>query len=256
MILFVHTDLCDADLFSKSDPICILSHSNNGGWQYISQTECIRDTQDPVFATRLEIDFPKTGQVLRFTIIDVDSESELCSNIKISESGRNLLGIADLDAEDLLAAVGQSITLPLLRRPNTDPHEHHGGGGGGTVTLEIEEVTALEAPCVLLLQARSDALHVARRHAFVFESSRARGQWAGNLRRAILQARRDRRMEHGILLSLQKPVRDFYQSQAVQGILLKLPYSPPRFSLPLHFSCTGDMPRRTVFDISCQGWTV
>ena len=213
------------DLFSKSNSICMLSQSINGGWQYLSQTECVRDTQDPVFETRLEIDFPLPDQLLRFTIVDGDSCSDLFSSMKAIEGGHSVLGVANLPAKDLISAIGNSIKLTLHRQhaglhgtPSSDQIDVGASGlGAGTLTVQIEEVTALEAPCVLLLQARSDALHVARRHALAFESARARGQWAGNLRRAIVQARRDHRMQRGVILSMQKPVREFYNSQFIQG---------------------------------------
>lgn len=68
-------NLQDLDVFSKSDPICILSefddHANQ--WVRLGQTEQIKDNLNPDFKTRFVVDFFfEKRQRLKFQMIDWD----------------------------------------------------------------------------------------------------------------------------------------------------------------------------------------
>jgi hypothetical protein len=82
----VPADLPRSDLFSKSDPMCILTErpydpadaggSGTGDWRFVGQTECVLNCQDPKFRTTLDLTHPKSGaghRKLRFTVVDVDA---------------------------------------------------------------------------------------------------------------------------------------------------------------------------------------
>ena len=51
-------NLAHLDTFSKSDPMCVLFLSNNEGpWQEIGRTERLKDTADPTWAKKLQINY-------------------------------------------------------------------------------------------------------------------------------------------------------------------------------------------------------
>ena len=71
--------LKDLDVFSKSDPICILSEFNerSGQWVRLGQTEQIKDDLNPDFKTRFTVHyFFEKKQRLKFQMIDWDGAGE------------------------------------------------------------------------------------------------------------------------------------------------------------------------------------
>ena len=79
-------DLPKSDLFSKSDPMCILTERPEGrgdGWRFVGQTECVLNCQDPRFQTTLDVAHPDAAdaaggrRVLRFTVVDVDESHQV-----------------------------------------------------------------------------------------------------------------------------------------------------------------------------------
>ena len=72
-------NLKDLDVFSKSDPICILSEYNDRSnhWVRLGQTEQIKDDLNPDFKTRFTVNyFFEKKQRLKFQMIDWDGAGE------------------------------------------------------------------------------------------------------------------------------------------------------------------------------------
>ena len=70
-------NLADMDLFSKSDPLCILSEFNESTqkWVKLGQTEQIHNHLSPNFRTRFTINyFYERVQLLKFEVVDVDGD--------------------------------------------------------------------------------------------------------------------------------------------------------------------------------------
>ena len=55
-------NLADLDLFSKSDPVCVLEQKMGSTWRLIGQTEVIDNDLNPVFKTLLEFDYNSGAQ--------------------------------------------------------------------------------------------------------------------------------------------------------------------------------------------------
>jgi Ca2+-dependent lipid-binding protein len=69
--------LKDLDVFSKSDPICILSEYNDKTkqWVKLGQTEQIKNNLNPDFKTHLTVNyFFEKKQNIKFEMIDWDGE--------------------------------------------------------------------------------------------------------------------------------------------------------------------------------------
>ncbi|XP_021361389.1 copine-8-like [Mizuhopecten yessoensis] len=70
--------LKDADVFSKSDPMCVLSSKDmkTGSYYEVGRTEMIKDTLDPDFVKKFTMQyFFEESQKLKFEIYDVDSNT-------------------------------------------------------------------------------------------------------------------------------------------------------------------------------------
>ncbi|XP_068226993.1 copine-8-like isoform X2 [Palaemon carinicauda] len=71
-------NLRDTDVFSKSDPICILMYQPFGSsnWMELKRTECIDNNLNPDFATKISMTYHfEEQQHLKFLIYDLDSNS-------------------------------------------------------------------------------------------------------------------------------------------------------------------------------------
>ena len=68
-------NLKDLDMFSKSDPVCIVFEQSQQGkeWFEIGRTEYIKDDLNPDFQKCIDVDFCfEKQQVLKFEFIDDD----------------------------------------------------------------------------------------------------------------------------------------------------------------------------------------
>lgn len=71
-------DLRDADVFSKSDPMCVLFIKEHGSKNFreFGRTETIRDNLNPDFVHKFVVEYHfEEMQNLRFEIYDIDSSS-------------------------------------------------------------------------------------------------------------------------------------------------------------------------------------
>lgn len=70
------SDLCDTDLLSKSDPVCVAYMQRNGQWFELGRTEMIKDTLSPVWVKKFVVDYSfEERQLVKFEIYDWDSDS-------------------------------------------------------------------------------------------------------------------------------------------------------------------------------------
>ena len=75
-------NLCDYDVLSKSDPMCVVFYkpfgapTNDSSWQELLRTECIQNNLNPDFTTKIQMTYYfEQQQHLKFDMYDVDSTS-------------------------------------------------------------------------------------------------------------------------------------------------------------------------------------
>ncbi|KAG8225766.1 hypothetical protein J437_LFUL005725 [Ladona fulva] len=78
-LTFSCRNLLDRDLFSLSDPMCVIYEKGPGetDWRVVHQTETLQDTLNPDFSNHLRLQYHfEEQQFLRFEIYDVDAGDE------------------------------------------------------------------------------------------------------------------------------------------------------------------------------------
>ena len=66
-------NLADLDLFSKSDPFCVLYMKDGDRWMLVDKTETIDNTLNPIFEKKFLMQFRfEERQLLRFSVYDRD----------------------------------------------------------------------------------------------------------------------------------------------------------------------------------------
>ncbi|XP_071369124.1 copine-3-like isoform X3 [Centroberyx affinis] len=112
--------LLDMDVFSKSDPLCVLLMSSSGShWVEVGRTETIQNCLDPKFAKTFVIDYYfEMVQKLKFELYDIDSDS-------YSLKDADFLG-------ELECTLGQIVSSSKLTRPLLDKNKRP--AGKGTIT--------------------------------------------------------------------------------------------------------------------------
>ncbi|KJH44842.1 C2 domain protein [Dictyocaulus viviparus] len=103
------SELRDKDVFSKSDPMCVVSQfvgrlSGEGRWVECGRTEKLQNTLNPEWATQMRIQyFFEEKQTMKFEIYDIDSSS------------------TDLSAHDFLGRVECDLAEIVSNRPFRRP---------------------------------------------------------------------------------------------------------------------------------------
>ena len=72
-------NLADLDLFSKSDPVCVVyefEFENGGMWRMLDKTETIDDELNPVFTKPLEFPVTSRAQRMKFAMYDYDGGND------------------------------------------------------------------------------------------------------------------------------------------------------------------------------------
>uniref|UniRef100_A0AC34QWY8 C2 domain-containing protein n=1 Tax=Panagrolaimus sp. JU765 TaxID=591449 RepID=A0AC34QWY8_9BILA len=122
-------NLKDCDIFSKSDPICVVFeavHSKDSRPQFteIGRTECVMNCLNPEWNTKIVLDyFFEERQRLKFEVYDID-----CPSPDLTK--HDFLGRAECDLAEVVAASFSTLTLPLKDL----------GGQKGTITIHAEEL--------------------------------------------------------------------------------------------------------------------
>lgn len=134
--------LADMDVFSKSDPMVVVSvapfgsSGRNKRWTEYKRTEVVWDNLNPDFATKVPIIYHfEEQQFIKFDVYDVDSNSP-----DLSE--HDFLGSRECTLGELVS--GRVTELPLLGGP----------GGRGTLLVHAEELLASKETAQLLFSGR------------------------------------------------------------------------------------------------------
>ncbi|KAK0410430.1 hypothetical protein QR680_005129 [Steinernema hermaphroditum] len=134
-------DLKDLDLFSKSDPICVvyLTSSIARGTMRtveVGRTECVMNNLNPEWAKTILVDyFFEEVQKVRFEVYDVDSKS---NNLK----DHDFIGAAETSLGEIVGSPGSTKWLTL-----------QGSGKCGSLKVVAEEANETSKE-ILMLQCR------------------------------------------------------------------------------------------------------
>ncbi|XP_052020219.1 copine-5 isoform X1 [Apodemus sylvaticus] len=141
-------NLLDKDMFSKSDPLCVMytQGMENKQWREFGRTEVIDNTLNPDFVRKFIVDyFFEEKQNLRFDLYDVDSKSPDLSK-------HDFLGQAFCTLGEIVGSSGSRLEKPLTIGPfslnsrtgKPMPAVSNGGVPGkkcGTIILSAEELS-------------------------------------------------------------------------------------------------------------------
>ncbi|KAM9076759.1 copine-5 isoform 1-T1 [Megaptera novaeangliae] len=141
-------NLLDKDMFSKSDPLCVMytQGMENKQWREFGRTEVIDNTLNPDFVRKFIVDyFFEEKQNLRFDLYDVDSKSPDLSK-------HDFLGQAFCTLGEIVGSPGsrleKSLTIGAFslnsRTGKPMPAVSNGGVPGkkcGTIILSAEELS-------------------------------------------------------------------------------------------------------------------
>ncbi|XP_040839210.1 copine-5 isoform X1 [Ochotona curzoniae] len=103
-------NLLDKDMFSKSDPLCVMytQGMENKQWREFGRTEVIDNTLNPDFVRKFIVDyFFEEKQNLRFDLYDVDSKSPDLSK-------HDFLGQAFCTLGEIVGSPGSRLEKPLM----------------------------------------------------------------------------------------------------------------------------------------------
>lgn len=120
-------NLRDMDVYSKSDPMCVVyvqPFGTTNSWIQIMRTECIQNTLNPQFTRKAKI---SNGQQkhLKFEMYDID-------NISNNLNEHDFMGRATCTLGQIVTAGGSGITLKL-NKPNYN-------GNCGEIIISAEEL--------------------------------------------------------------------------------------------------------------------
>ena len=142
-------NLRDMDIFSKSDPMCIVyvqsfgSAGQNNKWQELLRTECIQNTLNPQFTQKVQISYCfEQQQHLKFEMYDISchSLSTFVDNMSKRLDDHDFIGGATCTLAQIVTAGGgvsggNGITLAL-----SNPEY---GGNCGDLIISVEELLSL-----------------------------------------------------------------------------------------------------------------
>ncbi|XP_076063953.1 copine-8-like [Oratosquilla oratoria] len=134
--------LRDTDVFSKSDPMCVVAYQPFGTtqWTELKRTECIDNTLDPDFSTKLQITYHfEEIQKLRFSLYDLDSNNPDLSN-------HDFLGSME-------CTLGQLVSSCEFKKPLIDPSCK--SLNCGTIILTTEELVSCKEELTIQMYGRN-----------------------------------------------------------------------------------------------------
>ena len=120
------TNLKDKDVFSKSDPVCLLFENRGGRWLEIGRTEMILNNLNPRWTKKFYInrnsqEDHQSSQDLKFEVYDWDNQSQQTNR-------QDFLGRAEVNIATILTSPGKQLSSSLKN------------GGGGKITIMAEEI--------------------------------------------------------------------------------------------------------------------
>lgn len=102
-------DLTDMDVFSKSDPFCVLYlKDTHEVWNCLGRTETIDNTLNPEFQKKFILDYKfEERQLLKFDVYDADSDSPRLED-------HDFIGSTQCSLGEVVACQGRAFTKPLI----------------------------------------------------------------------------------------------------------------------------------------------
>jgi len=92
------SDLPKMDLFSKSDPMCVLyTKAGDNSWMEIGRTESIKNNHNPMWNKTFNIDFlgEEVKQVIKFEVYDADSSTQTLKK-------QDFMGMIEVDLAEIV----------------------------------------------------------------------------------------------------------------------------------------------------------
>ena len=167
--LSIHcTNLKDKDIFSKSDPVCLLFENRGGRWLEIGRTEMILNNLNPRWTKKFYIsrnshEDHQSPQELKFEVYDWDNQSQ-------KTNGQDFLGRTEVNLATILTSPGKQLSSSLKN------------GGGGKITILAEEINcnAREKIRVQLEAQKLDRMDFlgSSDPYFLLSKKMTNGQWA------------------------------------------------------------------------------
>ena len=135
-------DLADMDVFSKSDPFCVLYMKDGDRWLLVDKTETIDNTLNPVFEKKFVLQFRfEERQMLRLSVYDRDG-----SSTKLED--HDFIGEAEASLGEVVSHQGKGLTRHLVGDGNTKSNVKQ------TITIIAEELISSKEVLKLSLGAR------------------------------------------------------------------------------------------------------
>ena len=109
-------DLADMDIFSKSDPFCVLyiKDVKTGGWICVDRTETIDNTLDPEWEKKFILQYKfEERQVLKFEVYDADDKSSNLDN-------HDFIGAVEISLGEIVSSGGRGLSRHLIGRLNNE----------------------------------------------------------------------------------------------------------------------------------------
>jgi hypothetical protein len=114
--------LKDADMMSKSDPVCVMFEKRSGRWEESGRTEMINNCHSPRWLKKFTLSYnPQATQEVKFEVYDWDSKSQALNR-------HDVLGRVETSLGTIFSSPGKQYTSSLKQ------------GGGGRITILAEEV--------------------------------------------------------------------------------------------------------------------
>ena len=134
--------LTDMDVFSKSDPFCVLYMKDGDRWLLVDKTETIDNTLDPVFEKKFVLQFRfEERQLLRLSIYDRDGPSQ-----KLAD--HDFIGQAECSLGEVVSQQGKGLTRHLVGDKSTNTNSKQ------TITVIAEELISSKEVLKLSLGAK------------------------------------------------------------------------------------------------------
>ena len=136
------THLTDMDVFSKSDPFCVLYMKDGDRWLLVDKTETIDNTLDPVFEKKFVLQFRfEERQLLRLSVYDRDGPSQ-----KLAD--HDFIGQAECSLGEVVSQQGKGLTRHLVGDKSTNTNSKQ------TITVVAEELISSKEVLKLSLGAK------------------------------------------------------------------------------------------------------
>ena len=134
--------LTDMDVFSKSDPFCVLYMKDGDSWLLVDKTETIDNTLDPVFEKKFVLQFRfEERQLLRLSVYDRDGPSQ-----KLAD--HDFIGQAECSLGEVVSQQGKGLTRHLVGDKSTNTNSKQ------TITVIAEELISSKEVLKLSLGAK------------------------------------------------------------------------------------------------------